>query len=294
MNPIPSQSGEPMDSSGHSSDPEDLGTILARLLGRLGSGGAGNDALPESEAEPPRCPVCDDRGFVYPAVEITDPGYGRGVICACRREQLPERIGRHWATMTGIPKRFRELRLATHPNLTGRDPQTGRLWNPGLAELLAGADYRTASWYLWGETGRGKTGIAAAYAWAYLWATEESVLWWSVPDLLDALKGSYGRDGDGPSEAELLRRCRDCGLLILDDLGVEYLRDGGEWTKDRLYQIIAGRHAAARPLIVTSEFDLNATRRRLNDRIAWRIGEMCGPTHDIELRGPNLRAGGPL
>lgn len=257
----------------------------------LGVGGRGTAIIPQIGGHPAEetfeefCP-CPDGAAEQERVR------------QLRRERMAEaqaaRLARHWQETTGIPERFRDLRLEEHPNLKdgGSD---------GLLARLVAAEYGRASWFLWGSYGVGKTGIAAGYAWRYLHATGESVLFRTLPDLLAELRATYDRpqrdeDGgereSGPTEANVMARYQNAGLLILDDLGAEQVRQTGEntWAADRLYQVIGYRHAQRRPMLFTSNLKMSDVGRRLGERITWRIVEMCTRENIIEVKGANLRA----
>ena len=274
-------------------EPEGMADIMLRVLGN------GPDPLigPPAPATP-ACPQCEDRGFWYPAVGTDDPAFGQAAICPCRLRRMeqdrPERLARHWQNVTGVPERLRELRLETHPNLITAD-------NPGLLGRLLAADLRRASWYLWGGFGKGKSGIAAGYAWRFLSETGESVLWRTLPGLLEEVRSTYNVSrspaddlevGHGMTEYTLIQRYTTAGLLVLDDLGAERLRETGpdSWAADVLYRIIGRRHAAMQPTVFTSNRTLGEVEARLGERIVWRIAEMCGKDNVVEVQGRNLRA----
>ncbi|HEC32782.1 MAG TPA: cell division protein ZapE [Candidatus Kaiserbacteria bacterium] len=73
------------------------------------------------------------------------------------------------------------------------------------------------------------------------------------------------------------------GILILDDLGVEKATD---FVVESLYLIINKRYNEMRPIIFTSNFNLNKLADRVGDRIPSRIFEMC---EMVELKGEDKR-----
>lgn len=270
--------------------PERIDSVLVQLLAR---GPAPADADGPATSPPPVCAVCHDRGFVYRRTADGQPDYAQPVeMCGCRRQaweaSLPERIARYWDQHSGVPARFRGLRLEHHPNLLD-------LSNPGLLDRLLTADLRRSSWYFSGGYGRGKTGIAAGYAWRFLNEVGENVLFRKLPHLLAELRATYERPArrdehdNGPTEAEVMRRYQTAGLLVLDDLGAEQLSGSG-WVEDRLYQIIGERHDEALPTVFTSNLSLPELAQRIGERTVWRIAESCGKENVIELHGRNLRA----
>lgn len=262
--------------------PPDLATILAPIMVQALQGGPRAD---DAEASPlPVCALCEDRGFRYPALPADDPAYGKVMACECRLKRLAERheelLWKSWTQSSGVPRKLRDKRLETHPNLTEGE-------NPGLLARLRAADLAADSWFIWGPTGRGKSGLVAGYAWTFLCVTGQNVLWRTVPGLLAELRASYDRreEDEGQSEADLLHAYRTAGLLVLDDVGREASKS--EWASDRLYQIIGGRSEDERPMLFTSKYPDLA--QRLDADVAWRIVEMCGKRHIVQLRGSNLR-----
>lgn len=287
---------------------ENLAETIARILSR-GPAPADDPAWPQMN-----CQLCSDRGWIHqPLPDGSDFDYAAPlIICPCKamawEATKAERLVRHWELHSGIPARFRQMRFEDNPNLTDGTS------NPGLIDRLRTADVATASWYLWGGLGRGKTGIATAYAWRYLQETGESVAYQSTPSLLSELRSTYGAyphlspwertDGDAygdraaadappPSvqravEADVMGRYQRAGLLVLDDIGVEQVTSSG-WAEDRMYQLISERHDQHRPTVFTSNLSLDDLGRRYGQRTLWRIAESCGPENIIHLNGRNLR-----
>lgn len=183
-----------------------------------------------------------------------------------------------------IPLRFQSWRLNNSP--AGSDV---------ITKLRAHGETDTGleSWFLWGASSRGKTGLAIGYT--YDWLMQEieiegraTALFRSVPDLFSELRSAYS--DDGPDEMSLLRGYADVGMLILDDIGAEQLNQRNkDWLLDRLYQIIGKRHSEMRPIFFTSNLSMPELGQRLGERLTWRIIEMCGESHIVELKGPNLR-----
>ncbi len=225
-------------------------------------------------------------------------------------------------TESGIPARFRGLRLVTHPLLSG----------PGGTDLLrmvAGPgddpEFWRQSWYLWGAVGVGKTGLAVGYA--YQWVDPDrgdpsAVVYYAVPDLLARIRASYNAAtpphgaGRGPaprrpplrpprtqnseprtltdpaltdSEWNLVQRCRTADLLLLDDLGAEQAGRTG-WVEDRLLLVVGWRHDEKLPTVYTSNLSPRELAEHLGERIVWRIVESCGEANILHVEGPNLRA----
>lgn len=119
--------------------------------------------------------------------------------------------------------------------------------------------------YLYGGCGTGKTFLASLIAQGF---DEDEVVFDDVPCLLDRIKSTF--DGVGSGQAIIAEYC-SCELLILDDIGTGKITD---WNVGILYQIINARYNASKPLIVTSNYDLDGLAERLarvDDIAARRI-----------------------
>ena len=156
-------------------------------------------------------------------------------------------------------------------------------------ENLAGAILSTRRWagtpegwiVLYGESGTGKTHLAAAIA-NYRLESGDRVAFATVPDLLDELRATFDPDS-GERFDTLFRRLRDVDLLILDDLGAH---QSSGWAQEKLYQLLNYRHLGRRPTVVTSDLELT----KLEPRIASRLGDLQVATV-YELRVPDYRMG---
>ncbi|MDZ4248652.1 MAG: ATP-binding protein [Candidatus Nanopelagicales bacterium] len=157
---------------------------------------------------------------------------------------------------------------------------------------MASLDTVRRSLFLHGPVGRGKTGLAVGYAWECLRRTEiRSLKFVDVPDMLAAFRDTYNHPShaDTPTEHDLIARYANAGLLVLDDLGAEQVKNSG-WVEDRLYQVIGRRHANEMPTVITSNLSLQQLVDRVGERVVERIAEMVGPDGVINLDGlPNLR-----
>jgi hypothetical protein len=135
---------------------------------------------------------------------------------------------------------------------------------------------------LWGVVGRGKTGLAAVLAKEFA-RRGQSVLFRTVPDMLDGLRATY--DGDG-READLLAALYDVDVLELDDVGVDGPTD---WAIGRLFRVVNRRYDAGRRTILTTNLEPNALAAYVGVRNFDRIREQVGSVGMVRLDGPNLR-----
>ena len=113
-----------------------------------------------------------------------------------------------------------------------------------------------------GDTGRGKTRLAAAIA-NYCRESGSRVIFAVVPDLLDWLRVSFGPENPATFD-EQFEKVRTVPLLVLDDLGSQ---TSTPWAQEKLFQLLNYRYNAALPTVITT----NATVGQLETRIRTRI-----------------------
>jgi DNA replication protein DnaC len=210
------------------------------------------------------CPRCGGRGRIRTGEGITD-----WAVCPCALFGQRKATAELLIAQT-FPGRAREMTLASF--------NAGELAQNERALLVAGNfvdNYRRAreqGWVLgfWGPPRAGKThlavGIAQACAKRYL----ARAMLLNVPKALRAERERYSNP-DLPSpfaQAALV------DLLILDDLGAEYERQGDDrsrvsWVTEQLYGLLDERFMHSRPLIYTTNLAPSDMSRRYSSE-AWK------------------------
>ncbi len=117
---------------------------------------------------------------------------------------------------------------------------------------------------LTGTYGCGKTHLAAAIA-NHRQSSGESVIFVTVPDLLDHLRATFN-PSSAVSYDRLFQDVRNAHLLVLDDLGVE---NASPWAREKLFQIIDYRYRARLATVITMSRPLD----EIDERLASRIGD---------------------
>lgn len=136
----------------------------------------------------------------------------------------------------------------------------------------------------WGKPGNGKTFAAACIANALLeWDDPyaPSVKMTTFGTVLSRLPGMSAQDKEW-----YLNSLRTCGLLILDDFGMERQTD---YAREQVFNIVDGRYISRRPLIVTTNLSLNELKHPATlteQRIFDRLLEICVP---VCFDGESLR-----
>ena len=122
---------------------------------------------------------------------------------------------------------------------------------------------------LLGVHGSGKTHLTAAMANDRL-SRGLPTLFINTPDLLDALRASFGGEGSTAYE-KVFYEVRATPFLILDDFGAH---SSTAWAKEKLYQILNYRYNAQLPTVITTNQTLEEIDPPLQSRMSDQ--EYCG------------------
>ncbi|MDX2161370.1 MAG: ATP-binding protein [bacterium] len=261
---------------------EPLKNRLNNMMSGISPGKGGNfgdDFDPDAIGTDAVCPVCGGLGYVRYNLPIEHPDFGK--VFPCPRGH-------------GSPDPARQQTLRKLGNLDALADKTfatyraeSDAWTPEEARSVAIA-YRAAldfadaphGWLLFeGGYGCGKTHLAAAIANARL-EGGDSVLFVTVPDLLDHLRATYAPYSEEGYD-QLFERVRNAGLLILDDLGTE---NPSAWAQEKLFQLFNHRYTYRRPTVITTNADLDRMDGRIKSRLLDR-----SLTQHIIIDAPDYR-----
>ena len=163
------------------------------------------------------------------------------------------------------------------------------------ATLLASLGHVASApgYYVWGDTGRGKTRLACAILREWILAgravartsgylrPQTSALWLSVPPWLADIKRSW--DDKHASEAFIVRAAKHTRAVVLDDIGAERMTD---WSLGVLYELIDHRVNYEMPTVVTSNLTIGQVSShspRLASRYGgWRVIHLTGTDRRLE------------
>jgi DNA replication protein DnaC len=237
---------------------------LTRTLGWSGATGPDEPPAPSRRSESEACATCLGARFVRVTADPDDPAFGQAVPCECVRSEdarvRHERLLRY--------SRLGSLSRMTFDSLLRRgrsDDAEAQLRYEQAVEAAEAFAERPEGWLvLTGVPGCGKTHVAAAIATRAI-ERGTPALFFSVADLLDQLRASYGDDAELPYE-RLLEQLRNAPLVILDDLDA-FAETA--WAREKFLQLVSHRFHAALPTVFTCGRPL----AELETRLASRLGD---------------------
>ncbi len=112
--------------------------------------------------------------------------------------------------------------------------------------LYANGQLQETSLVFQGDTGIGKTHLSYCIAETFK-ERHQTVVFIDAPELMNMIKTSFQRDlkGSHPTQDQIMSCLKRCDLLILDDIGAEYVKpdaNGFEsWAADIIFQIVNAR-----------------------------------------------------
>lgn len=122
-----------------------------------------------------------------------------------------------------------------------------------------------------GRPGRGKTHLLTAALLLLIERHEADVWYVTVSDLLDEAKRNM--ETDEPVRP-VFDRAATVGLLALDDLGADALRD---WGRNELQALIDRRHRANLPIIGATNVPVGQWDSRFGERVTSRLHDLSRP-----------------
>ena len=233
-----------------------------------------SNGYPEDYLEIPyTCKKCNDTGFVG------------GYVCECRKELLKETAKEELASVsTSARCSFDNFDITYYPlpvdqNL-GISPQSRMKSVMEYCRCYAeDFDGESESLYMHGATGLGKTHLSLAIA-NVVTENGYDVIYDSAQNIFSSLeREKFSYSGNGEREKELL----ECDLLIIDDLGSEFVTS---FTTSALYNIINTRINRSKPVIIST----NLTETELEDKYTQRVtSRIIGNYVSLLFLGKDIR-----
>ena len=217
------------------------------------------NGCPEDFLEPKfRCSKCGDTGFVD------------GKMCSCFKDILQKTAYEELNRSTPLELcSFRSFSMDFYPdkaessNLSPRqimDRVKKNCW-----DYANNFTIHSPNLLFQGGVGLGKTHLSLAIAGKVI-SKGYGVIYGSAQNFFNTIEAEhFGRGDDKQYTLNLLK---SCDLLILDDLGTEFIT---QFTTATLYDIINTRLLRRRPTIISTNFNIDGLKKKYDDRITSRL-----------------------
>ena len=145
--------------------------------------------------------------------------------------------------------------------------------------------------FFYGNFGTGKTHLAVAIAVHVIRNKCIYAVLGTLIELLSQVKETYDSKGNA-TEQEVVRKFKNCDLLVIDDLGKESITD---WGLSQLYDIVNHRYENCKPIVITTNYTDDELINRLSAKscdkktaqaIVSRLHEICYP---VEFQWGDIR-----
>lgn len=223
------------------------------------------------------CSKCDDSGF------------DGGKICSCLQKEITE-IALKEANLSTLlsGQTFDNFKLSYYS--ADFVPEYGCSPRENMQAILDECrsfadnfDTSDENLLFCGACGLGKTFLSSAVA-NELIKKEKDVLYVSCNALFPILEDMhFGREVSADAQY-IVKKLGECDLLILDDLGSEFVT---QFTCAELFRIINSRLIAGRKMIISTNLNRNMLKNTYNERIASRI---TGGFSMLEFLGDDIRS----
>lgn len=211
-----------------------------------------------AEAEQARCEGCDGthcKQSTRGVYTIITPMHGKfySALKLCKYEKARQQ-------QRALDRLFQSARVpaAYAADTFGSYRVTSDNKNAVAAARWAMQDDNRRGLFIYGPRGTGKTMLVAIVANEKA-RKGQPVLFSSVPDLLEDIRGSFGLN----STAKTFKAAQEAPCLILDDLGAEHITD---WVGEQLFCLLNYRYNEKLQTIITTNYDMGALAERLTIR----------------------------
>ena len=221
-------------------------------------------------------PICDRCG---------GNGYVGSTMCECLTELCRQEQKKELTLLSGGKESFSQFRLEYYPDRIdpkfGASPRAIMERNFRTCRSYANAFTENSGNLLFiGGTGLGKTFLSACIARAVA-DRGCSVVYETASHLFTKLeRAKFNGDEDARKEQD---KFLSCDLLIVDDLGTEM---PGQFVTAALYSLINDRLLSGKPMVISTNLNIDEIRRRYSPQIASRLE---GSFNRLTFLGEDIR-----
>lgn len=225
------------------------------------------------------CAMCEDTGYVEEE--------HRTVVCECLQKLMAEVAGEQLSA--DLPLKdctFDNFSLdyySKEPDANGKTPfnRMSNIYNycVNYAETFTP---HSKSLLLRGGTGLGKTHLSLAIANVVI-NKGMSVIYATAPDILSKLEREHFSYRYGEQE-DTFQTLLSCDLLILDDLGTEFV---SAFTTSCVYNLFNSRILSGKPIIISTNLQIDELIGAYSQRFVSRL---IGACDRLDFIGEDIRA----
>jgi len=181
----------------------------------------------------------------------------------------------------GVPQQYALYTLKGYSDLCGKDAGKQEAIK-ALVALQRDAEYKGKfGLVLWGEPGVGKTG-ALSPLFVHLLRNGCAGVWIQYNELMASL-----RDFESGEVEQRVQKYKTIEYLFIDDLGDPLAEAAATpYARECLMRIVDYRKNSGRPILATSNLNLEQMEQQFHKRIVQRLTETCNV---IEVKGRVLR-----
>ena len=223
----------------------------------------------------------------YRCKKCSDEGYVDGIMCDCMKKMMKKEVYNELNKMS-------PLELSSFENFSldfySDTPQPNSELTPKkrMAKILEfckkyASQFKknSPSLLMTGSTGLGKTHLSLAIAKEVI-EKGFGVIYGSAQNIISKVEKEKFRGYQNSSD-ETERHYIDCDLLIIDDLGTEYLTSFSSAT---IYNIVNSRIMMNKPTIISTNLSMKELEKNYSQRMVSRI---IGNNIRLEFLGSDIR-----
>ena len=223
----------------------------------------------------------------YRCKKCSDEGYIDGIMCDCMKKMMKKEVYNELNKMS-------PLELSSFENFSldfySDTPQPNSELTPKkrMAKILEfckkyASQFKknSPSLLMTGSTGLGKTHLSLAIAKEVI-EKGFGVIYGSAQNIISKMEKEKFRGYQNSSD-ETERHYIDCDLLIIDDLGTEYLTS---FSSAAIYNIVNSRIMMDKPTIISTNLSMKELEKNYSQRMVSRI---IGNNIRLEFLGSDIR-----